>query len=160
MNEDIIDPDANLEALNEAMGIPVREEVTVLELLNKKKIKVRYEPQSIAASLEYDDGSPMTAPGSRQARKPKFDYGKWARERLPKLNDLALKNIQIVDREPQPGTREIPLRLIGSGEFFRLEGLCFPGASEDLPDSENQDDAPRRKGGKGLRGGKSDLPGE
>jgi hypothetical protein len=162
--EDIIDPDLNLEALNEAMGIPVQEETMVLELLNHKKIKVRYLPQSIAASLEYDDGQPMTPPGSKLARKPKFDYRKWARERLPKMNDLALKNIRIVDdtsgQEPQKGSHDVRLSLISSGEFFRLEGLCFPGASEDLPDSEVKDVVPHRKGGKGLRSGKSDTSSE
>lgn len=146
--DEIIDPDENIEALAEAMGQPVREEVTILSLINGARVKVRYMPQSIASSLEFDDGTPIT-PGTR---KPKFNFQKWAREVLPKLNGLALRNVQIVN--DLDGKAEIPkngirLSLISPGEFRRLQELCFPGASDDSPDGEAQDyaaDRPKRKG--------------
>jgi hypothetical protein len=148
--DEIIDPDLNIEALNEAMGVAVTEEVTILNLLNKRRVKVRYQPQSIGAALEYDHGTPV----AQNVRKPKFDFYKWAKESLPKLNDLALKNIQIVNdigkediELPKNGIR---LSLISSGEFRRLQDLCFPGTS-DAEDSEYQDHADGRKGGKGIR---------
>ena len=165
----IIDPDENAQALAEAMGVDIQEEITILELLTKDstgrnhRVKVRYLPQSIASSLDYDDGTPMTPPGSRQARKPKFDFAKWAKERIPKLNALALRNIQIKNDlagETAAEKGDILLSRISSGEFFRLEGLCFPGASEDAPDSEQQNNVSGRKGGKGLRGREPAASGE
>ena len=167
--DDVIDPDENAQALAEAMGVDVQEEVTILELLTKDstgrnhRVKVRYLPQSIASSLDYDDGTPMTPPGSRQARKPKFDFAKWAKERIPKLNALALRNIQIKnDLAGEQATErgDILLSKISSGEFFRLEGLCFPGASEDAPDSEQQNNVPRGKNSKGIRGREPATAGE
>ena len=41
----IIDPDENIAALSEAMGEDIKEEVTILQLLNGYKVKVRYLPQ-------------------------------------------------------------------------------------------------------------------
>lgn len=157
--DDVIDPDVNLEALNEAMGISVQEEVTILQLLNGKKVKVRYLPQSIGASLEYDHGTPIS-----QQRKPKFDFFKWAKEMLPKMNDLALKNIQIVNDINKPDV-EMPrngirLSLLSSGEFKRLQDACFPGVSDDTPDSDDPDSFKARKGGKGYGGRQSDAIGE
>lgn len=157
--DDIIDPDANIEALAEAMNEPVREEATILTLLNGRKIKVRYMPTGIGRSLEFDHGTPV----STNTRKPKFDFYKWAKEVLPKLNELALKNIRIVNDINKPDLvlekGDVRLSLIGSGEFRRLQDLCFPGTSdtEDLPD---EDSAPAGKSGKGLRGRKSNAPGE
>ncbi len=151
--DDVIDPDENMEALAEAMGQPIKEEVTILELLNKRRVKVRYIPQSIASSLEFDDGTALNPPGTR---KPKFNYRRWAREILPKLNSLALRNIQIVN-DLDSATIEIPrggvrLSLISPGEFRRLQDLCFPGSS-DNDIGEDEDNEPRRKGSKGLRRG-------
>jgi len=151
----VIDPDENVQALAEAMGRPVEEEVTILELLNKSRIKVRYLPQSIASSLEFDDGTPLTPPGTR---RPKFNYRRWAKEVLPKMNGLALKNIQIVDDFDQSaslGPRDVKLSLISPGEFRRLQDLCFPGAVENPEDSEQSDNAADRPHRKGLRSGKS-----
>lgn len=148
--DDIIDPDENLQALAEAMGQPVTEEVTILSLLNQRRVKVRYLPQSIGSSLEFDDGSPI-APGTR---KPKFNYRKWAKEVLPKMNALALKNVQIIndlDGKAEMPKNGIRLSLISPGEFRRLQECCFPGATDDSPDSEDEDNAPRGKGRKGIR---------
>ncbi len=159
-DDGIIDPEENAAALAEAMGQEIREEVTILELLTKDstgrnhRVKVRYIPQSIASSLDYDDGQTMQNPNSNRVRRPKFDFKKWSRERIPKMNSLALLNIQIKNDlvgEKATEKGDILLSRIGSGEFFRLEGLCFPGASEDATDSEIKDNVPRRKGGKGLR---------
>jgi len=150
----VIDPDENVQALAEAMGRPIEEEVTILELLNHARIKVRYLPQSIASSLEFDDGSPLTPPGTR---RPKFNYRRWAKEVLPKMNGLALKNIQIVDDFDQSaslGPRDVKLSLISPGEFRRLQDLCFPGAVENPEDSEQSDNATDRPHRKGLRSGK------
>ena len=157
--DDIIDPDANIEALAEAMGEPVSEEVTILTLLNQRRIKVRYQPQSLGASLEFDHGTPI----SQNTRKPKFDFHRWAKEILPKLNELALKNIQIVNDVNKPdmaiGRGEVRLSLISPGEFRRLQDLCFPGTSdtEDMPD---EDSTTSRARGKGKRGGKPNAAGE
>lgn len=168
--ENVIDPEESEGLLAEAMSREIQEEITILELLVKDstgrpvRVKVRYMPQSIASSLQYDDGTPITPANSRQARKPKFDFHKWAKERIPKMNDLALRNIRIVNDldgaayTPQKG--DILLSKISSGEFFRLEGLCFPGASEDAPDSGSEDSISRGKGGKGLRGGQPSPAGE
>jgi hypothetical protein len=159
----VIDPEESEGLLAEAMSREIQEETTILELLVKDstgrpvRVKVRYMPQSIASSLQYDDGTPITPANSRLARKPKFDFKKWAKERIPKMNDLALRNIQIVNdldgasHAPQKG--DILLSKISSGEFFRLESLCFPGASEDAPDSGSEDSVSGRSRGKGLRGG-------
>lgn len=147
--DDVIDPDSNIEALAEAMNEPVSEEVTILELLNKKRIKVRYQPQSLGASLEFDHGAPVSA----NVRKPKFDFFKWAKESLPKLNELALKNIQIVNdinKDVAIGKGEVRLSLISPGEFRRLQDLCFPGTT-DTQDLTNEDSSAPRKSGKGVR---------
>lgn len=165
----VIDPEENAEALAEAMGMEISQEVTILELLTKgctgrnHRVKVRYVPVSIASALDFDDGIPMQSPNSRQARKPKFDFKRWSRERIPKMNELALRNIRIVNDlvgEEATEKGDILLSKISSGEFFRLESLCFPGASEDAPDSEQQNTVSRRKGGKGLRGREPTEAGE
>ena len=157
--DEVIDPDLNLEALAEAQGREIKEETTILSLLIKNdygnpiKIKVRYMPQSIASSLEYDDGTPI----KKGVRKPVFEFSKWAKNVLPKLNGLALKNIQIVNdrdgRELAPG--EVKISLIGEGEFKRLYGLCFPGADDGSTDSEDEDTENSGKVGKGVRRRKS-----
>ena len=147
--DDVIDPDENIAALQEAMGQPVAEEVMILSLLNGRRVKVRYLPQSIASSLEFDDGTPIQV----QTRKPKFNFRKWAKEVIPKLNGLALRNIEIVndlDGTCTMSPRAVRLSLISPGEFRRLNQLCFPGASEDW-DSSDEDNVPDRKNGKGLR---------
>jgi hypothetical protein len=157
--DDIIDPDANIEALAEAMGRTIQEEVTILTLLNQARVKVRYMPQSIGSSLEFDNGTPI-APGTR---KPKFQFNKWAREVLPKLNALALKNVQIIndlDGKAEMPKNGIRLSLISPGEFRRLQELCFPGAVDDSPDSEDEDNAPRGKSGKRVRGKDAPAIGE
>ena len=157
--EEVIDPDQNIDALTEAMGKPVEEEVTILNLLNHTRIKVRYQPQSLGASLEYDHGAPV----AQNVRKPKFDFYKWAKESLPKLNELALKNIQIVNDINKPDLAiakgEVRLSLISPGEFRRLQDLCFPGTS-DTSDSEDEDYATGRPHSKGVRGRKPDVVGE
>lgn len=156
--DEVIDPDSNVEALAEAMGQPVTEDVMILELLNHARIKVRYQPQSLGASLEYDHGTAVAA----NVRKPKFDFHKWAKEILPKMNDLALKNIQIVNDINKPdmaiGRGEVRLSLISNGEFRKLQDMCFPGTT-DTQDLENEDGPAPRKSGKGVRGRKSDATG-
>lgn len=153
-----VDPE-NLDALMEAMQTPVKEQKTKLELLNGFVIDpVIYIPQSLGASLEFDNGTPV----STNTRKPKFEYRKWAKEVLPKINELALQNIKIVDdigKEITIGKGEVRLSLIGPGEFRKLQDLCFPGTSdtEDFPD---EDCAPPRESGKGARCRKSDAPGQ
>jgi hypothetical protein len=154
--DEVIDPDIAIEALQEAMGIEVEQGVTILQLLNGRKVKVRYVPQSIGSSLEYDHGTPINT----NTRKPKFDFYKWVKEVLPKMNDLALKNIQIVNdigkadiEMPRNGVR---LSLLSSGEFKRLRDLCFPGATDDAPDSDEPDRPKAGKGGKGIQRGQSD----
>ena len=156
--DDVIDPDENIAALQEAMGQPVAEEVMILSLLNGRRVKVRYLPQSIASSLEFDDGTPIQV----QTRKPKFNFRKWAKEIIPKLNALALRNIEIVndlDGTCTMSPRAVRLSLISPGEFRRLNQLCFPGASEDW-DSSDEDNVPDRKNGKGLRGRESSSAGD
>lgn len=156
--DDVIDPDSNIDALAEAMNEPVVEEVTILELLNKKRIKVRYQPQSLGASLEFDHGSPVQP----NVRKPKFDFHKWAKESLPKLNELALKNIQIVNdinKDVAIGKGEVRLSLISPGEFRRLQDLCFPGTT-DTQDLTDEDSSTPRKSSKGVRGRKPNASGE
>jgi hypothetical protein len=153
--DDVIDPDLNLEALAEAQGKGIQEETTILELLAKNdygnpiRVKVRYLPQSIASSLEFEDGTPI----KKGERKPVFKFSKWAKNILPKMNALALKNIQIVNDLDgvEPGPRDIRISLIGEGEFKRLHALCFPGASDDSADSENEDNADGGKKRKGVR---------
>lgn len=151
-----VDPD-NLDALMEAMQTPVKEQKTKLELLNGFVIDpVIYIPQSLGASLEFDNGTPV----STNTRKPKFEYRKWAKEVLPKINELALQNIKIVDdigKEITIGKGEVRLSLIGPGEFRKLQDLCFPGTS-DTEDFTDEDSAPPRKSGKGARGRKPDAP--
>jgi len=157
--DEIIDPDENIAALQEAMGQPIQEEVMTLELLNKRRVKVRYIPQSITSSLEFDDGTPVTPPGTR---KPKFQYRRWAKEVLPKMNALALQNVEIVDDLDEKvalGPKAIRLSLISLGEFRRLQDLCFPGSANNSPDLEDEDNVPRGKGRKSIRGGKPDQAG-
>lgn len=161
--DDVIDPDLNIEALAEAQGKGIQEETTILELLAKNeygnpiRVKVRYVPQSVASSLEYDDGTPLR----KDERKPKFRASVWAKTVLQKLNTLALKNVQIVnDMDGRPvGPKEIRLSLISDGEFKRLFGLCFPGASDYSPDSEDEDNGNGGKKRKGIRSRKSDESG-
>jgi hypothetical protein len=159
-NFDIIDPETMADALAEAQGKPIEQGVTILELLNKTRIKVRYMPQSVASSFDYDDGTPI----QRQVRKPKFDYRKWSKETFPKMNALALLNIQIVDDVAKPDEilpkNGVRLSLISIGEFKRLNKLCFPGAGEDTSDSEDEADVTDRPRGKGLRGRKPVVPSE
>ena len=153
--DDVIDPDLNLEALAEAQGKGIAEETTILELLAKNdygnpiRVKVRYLPQSIASSLEFEDGTPI----KKGERKPVFKFSKWAKNILPKLNALALKNIQIVNDldGAEPGPRDIRISLIGEGEFKKLHALCFPGASDDSTDSEDEAHDDGRKKRKGVR---------
>lgn len=153
--DEVIDPDLNLEALAEAQGKGIQEETTILELLAKNdygnpvKVKVRYMPQSIASSLEYDDGTPI----KRETRSPKFNYKKFIANHLGRLNALALKNVQIVNdlAGETPGPRDIRLSLISDGEFKRLYGLCFPGAGDGSTDSEDEDNESGGKAGKGVR---------
>jgi hypothetical protein len=163
--EDVIDPEQNVEALAEAQGKGIEEEITILQLLVKNsvgdpiKVKVRYLPQSIGSELEYENGKPTpptTPPGTR---RPKFNFRTWAKNNLSQLNDLALKNIQIVndlDGSVTLGPKDIKLSLIASAEFRRLYGLCFPGASIDSEDSENENNVSGRPKRKGIRGGQSD----
>ena len=158
--DDVIDPELNAEALAEAQGKGIQEETTILELLAKNdygnpvRVKVRYRPQSMADELEYQNGKPTPRPTPPGTRRPKFDFKKWAKDNLPQLNDLALKNIQIVndlDGSVEVGPRDIKLSLIASAEFRKLYGLCFPGASVDTDDSEDSDNAVGRKKRKGIR---------
>jgi hypothetical protein len=139
------------DALAEAQGITIQEGITVLELLNKKKVRVRFTPQSVASSFNYDDGSPIKKP----TRKPTFNYRQWSKDTFNKLNDLALKNVQIVDDIAKPNETipkgGIRLSLISIGEYKRLYNLCFPGASQDVPDSEESDNADDRPNSKGVR---------
>lgn len=156
IDNNVIDPE-NYEALAEAMNEPVCEEVTILNLLNQKRIKVRYQPQSLGASLEYDHGTPVSA----NVRKPKFDFRKWANESLPKMNELALKNIQIVNdinKDIVIGKGEVRLSLISPGEFRRLQDLCFPGTT-DTQDFADEDSSSARSRGKGIRSRQSDAAG-
>jgi hypothetical protein len=71
------------------------------------------------------------------------------------MNALALKNIQIFDDIAYPNdilpAKAIRLSLISIGEFKRLNLLCFPGASQDISDNEESDNADDRPGIKGLR---------
>lgn len=157
--DDVIDPDLNLEALAEAQGKGIAEETTILELLAKNdygnpiRVKVRYLPQSIASSLEFEDGTPI----KKGERKPVFKFSRWAKNILPKMNALALKNIQIVNDldGATPGPRDIRISLIGEGEFKRLHGLCFPGAGDGSDDSPDEDNETGGKTGKGVRRRKS-----
>ena len=50
--------------------------------------------------------------------------------------------------------------LISPGEFRRLNQLCFPGAIEDLADSDDEGPVSRGPKRKGLRGGQPSTPGE
>lgn len=160
--DDVIDPEVAAEALLEAQGKGIQEEVTVLELLAKQpsgspvKVKVRYVPQSMGSALEFEDGTPI-----KNERNPKFKASTWNKNILKKLNTLALKNIQIVNDldGKEPGPREIRLSLISEAEFKRLYGLCFPGASDGSDDSEIEDNAYGGKKRKGLRAGKPDAGG-
>jgi hypothetical protein len=154
-DKDIIDPETMADALAEAQGKQISEITTILELLNKVRIRVRILPQSVASSFDYDDGTPIRKPD----RKPKFDYRKWSKDTFPKMNSLALKNIQIVDDVAKPDEpipkNGIRLSLISIGEFKRLNQLCFPGAGEDSSNSEDETDVTDRPRSKGLRGRKS-----
>lgn len=153
--DEVIDPEDNIEALMNALKTPIAEKETNLALLNGYKILVKYIPQSVATALEFDHGTPINV----NKRNPKFNYKKFFDDILPKMNALALQNVQIYnDRagDKSEGTNWIPLSLISPGEFSRLRDACFPGADDDSTDSENQDNASRRKVGKGIRRGQSD----
>lgn len=161
--DDVIDPELNAEALAEAQGKGIQEETTILELLAKNdygnpiRVKVRYLPQSIASSLEFDDGTPI----KKETRNPKFNYRKFMATHLGRMNSLALKNVRIVNdlAGEAVGPKDIKLSLISDGEFKRLMGLCFPGASDDSADSEDEDNGNGGKKRKGLRSRKSDESG-
>lgn len=162
--DEVIDPELMEEALAEAMGIQIQDEVLIppLQLLIKNrgsdspiKVKVRYRPVSWGQSLAYDHGD--TIP--RDTRRPKYDYFKTTDELLEKMNSLALRNIKIIndigkDGEPikdlQVGKGEIKISLIGPGEFSRLRDACFPARAEDT-DSEDSGSKTRSKGSKGHR---------
>jgi hypothetical protein len=156
---DIIDPEENIDALAEALAQPIRQKVMILTLLNDTRVKVRYLPQSIATSLEFDNNTPLSA----GKRKPTFNYKKFFKDILPKMNQLALRSIQIYDDlsgEKSEGKNWIPLSLISPGEFSKLRDLCFPGADESASDSEHEDHVSDRPRGKGVRCGQSNAPGE
>jgi hypothetical protein len=166
--ENVIDPEQMAEALMEAMGQSATEESTVLSLTVKKngeplKVRVRYLPIGAGGMLGYDHGTPLTPPGTRVV---KYDFKKWFKENVQKMNDLSLKNIQIINDldkngEPDPSIRvesgEVKFSLIPWGEYARLRDLCFPGAEIVSPDSEVQSNENRGKGGKGVRGRKPDV---
>jgi hypothetical protein len=57
---------------------------------------------------------------------------------------------------PRNGVR---LSLLSSGEFKRLQDLCFPGATDDSPDSDEPDRPKAGKGGKGVFSRQSDSIG-
>ena len=144
---EVIDPEVET-ALDEINRSPVQEEYTVLELLNKRRIKIKYKPQSMAQMMQATQGI------STKARtNPTFDFTRWAKEVLPKLNS-ALLNVRVVNDldGKEPGKGELRFSLIGSGEYKRLYALCFPGyAFDPSEDSRDEDHAPDRKIGKGVR---------
>lgn len=164
-DEDVIDPESMEEALAEAMGQEIQDEVLILPLLVKNKgsdspvkIKIRYRPVSIGRSLAHDHGDPI----AKDVRRPKYDYFKTTDELLEKMNSLALRNIKIVndigkDGEPikefSISKGELRISMIGPGEFSRLRDACFPPKSDELPDSEDESGKNGRKGGKGMRRG-------
>jgi hypothetical protein len=169
--ENVIDPEQMAEALMEAMGQSATEESTVLSLTVKKngepiKVKVRYLPIGAGAMLGYDHGTPLTPAGTRVQ---KYDFKKWFKENVQKMNDLSLKNVQIIndmDKNGDPdmavlaGVGEVKFSLIPWGEYARLRDLCFPGAEIVSPDSEVRPNEGRGKSGKGVRGRKPDVPSE
>ncbi len=144
--DDIIDPEID-QALDEINRTPVEEQVTILELLNGKRLKIRYKPRSMGHLMEATNGV-----STKQIQNPKFRYDKWAREVLPKLNS-GLLNVKIVDdlSGKQPGKGELRFSLIGSGEYKRLFALIFPGYTFDPEDSRDEDNADNRPSGKGIR---------
>lgn len=168
-DEDVIDPESMEDALAEAMGQTVQDEVLIppLQLLIKNKgsaspikVKVIYRPVSLGESLAYDHGDPIP----QNVRRPKYDYFKSTDETLDKMNAKALKNIRIVndigkDGEPikdYPLSKgDIRISLIGPGEFTRLRDACFPPKSDELPDNEDESGKTGRKGCKGMRRGQS-----
>lgn len=141
--DDVIDPELNEQALEEAIKTEVSQGVTVLELLNGKKIKIRYKPQSIATMMEAANGTPT------RRKSNDFRYKDWAKEVLKKLNS-ALLNVKIVDDigGDRPGKGEIPLSLIPAGEYYRLYEACFPGYADDPKDSRDEAAPQRGKAGK------------
>ena len=144
--DDVIDPELMEAALDEAMNKPVEDCVTILELLNGAKIKLRYRPKGIAHMMEAAQGTPTRQKSSR------FDYARWSKEVLPKLNS-AILNTQIVDdlggKPIEKG--KIRFSLIPAGEYYRLYDACFPGYSDDPKDSRDKDNANSGKTGKGVR---------
>jgi hypothetical protein len=144
---EVIDPEVE-SALDEINRSPVQEESTVLDLLNKRRIRIKYKPQSMAQMMQATQGI------STKARSnPTFDFTRWAKEVLPKLNS-ALLNIRVVNDldGKDPGKGELRFSLIGSGEYKRLYALCFPGyAFDPAEDSRDEDHVVDRKVGKGVR---------
>ena len=144
--EDVIDPELMEAALDEAMNKPVDDGVTILELLNGARIKIIYRPKGIAHMMEAAQGTQTRQKSSR------FDYSRWSKEVLPKLNS-AIRNTQIVDDlDGKPiGKRQIRFSLIPAGEYYRLYDACFPGYSDDPKDSRDKDNSNSCKVGKGVR---------
>ena len=146
---DVIDPEIE-GALDEAIKTPVSDGVTILQLVNGKKLKIRYKPQGIGQMMQAVNGTPT------KRKSNDFRYDLWAKEVLSRLN-MALLNVQIVDdlSGKRPGKGEIPLSLIPSGEYYRIFELCFPGYADDPKDSGNEYSPVNRKAGKGVSRGPS-----
>lgn len=144
--ENVIDPEID-DALDEVNRTPIEEQVTILELLNGKRVKIRYKPRSMGHLMEATNGV-----STKQVQNPKFRYEKWAKEVLPKLNS-GLLNLKIIDdlSGKQPGKGELRFSLIDSGEYKRLFSLVFPGYQYDPEVDRDEDSADHRKAGKGVR---------
>ena len=143
----IIDPEIE-NALDEVNRTPIEEQVTILNLMNGMRVKIRYKPRSMGHLMEATNGV-----SQKVVHNPKFRYEKWAKEVLPKLNS-GLLNVRVVDdlSGKVPGKGELRFSLIDSGEYKRLYGLVFPGyAFDPSEDSGNEDNADSRKVGKGVR---------
>lgn len=145
--ENVIDPEIE-DALDEVNRTPIEEQVTILELLNGKRVKIRYKPRSMGHLMEATNGV-----STKTVQNPKFRYEKWAKEVLPKLNS-GLLNLKIIDdlSGKQPGKGELRFSLIDSGEYKRLFSLVFPGYQYDPSEVDRDEDRPGdRKAGKGVR---------
>lgn len=167
----IIDPEQMADALMEAMGQTPDVKSTLLSLTIERngspiKVLIKYKPKGAGAILGYDQGTPITPPGTRVQ---KYDFGKWFKENVEKMNDISIQNAEIINDmdkkgEPDPtikaGPGQIKFSLIPWGEFVRLRDLCFPGADIVTPDGEIESNENRGKGRKGNRGGKSSAIGE
>ena len=146
---DVIDPEIE-GALDEAIKTPVSDGVTILQLVNGKKLKIRYKPQGIGQMMQAVNGTPT------KRKSNDFRYDLWAKEVLSRLN-MALLNVQIVDdlSGKRPGKGDVPLSLIPSGEYYRLFEACFPGYADDPKDIRDELGASNRKAGKGVPRGAS-----